>query len=411
MKLSKLGKVALGIAILIMAIFFTVQTALVIGFFEINYNFTLFGWISVVSFMPFFFLVLVEIIRKVKYKFQSIDDTLQALNASNAVVELDLEGNIIAANPIFCFLTGYSEEELTEMNHSQLVDLKTYSKEDYAQFWHNLKRGRPVTGEFKRITKDGSEIWIYGNYNPIKDPYGETYRVLKIASDVTAEKAVQMEVAKKNAYLEHAAKILRHDMHSGINTYIPRGLSSLKRRLDSSKIKDLKIGSPLKMIEEGLTHTQKVYKGVKEFTNLVKKDAKLDKEAVDLKEVLDNYLKSTSYAKQVLIEPLRVCAVNEALFCTAIDNLIRNGLKYNDSSTKMVKIYTEEEALVVEDNGRGMSQEEFETLSQPYTRKENQKEGGSGLGLNICLAIMEEHGFTIKAEKLKQGTKLRIIVR
>jgi len=58
-----------------------------------------------------------------------------------------------------------------------------------------------------------------------------------------------------------------------------------------------------------------------------------------------------------------------------------------------------------------MSQEEFETLSQPYTRKENQKEGGSGLGLNICLAIMEEHGFTIKAEKLKQGTKLRIIVR
>ena len=410
MKLSKLGKVALGIAIVIMATFFTVQTALVIGFFEITYNFALFGWISVVSFMPFFFLVLVEIVRKIKYKFQSIDDTLQALNVSNAVVELDLEGNIIAANPIFCNLTGYSEEELTEMNHSQLVDFKMYSEEDYVQFWHNLKRGRPATGEFKRVTKDGRPIWIYGNYNPIKDPYGETYRILKIASDITAEKAVQMEVAKKNAYLEHAAKILRHDMHSGINTYIPRGLSSLKRRLDESRIKELKITAPLKMIQEGLTHTQKVYKGVKEFTNLVKKDAKLDKEAVDLKEALDNYLKSTSYAKQVVIEPLRVCAVNEALFCTAIDNLIRNGLKYNDSSTKMVKIYTEEEALVVEDNGRGMSQEEFETLSQPYTRKENQKEGGSGLGLNICLAIMEEHGFTIKAEKLEQGTKLRIIV-
>jgi len=91
--------------------------------------------------------------------------------------------------------------------------------------------------------------------------------------------------------------------------------------------------------------------------------------------------------------------------------LIRNGLKYNDSSTKVVKIYTEGDSLVVEDNGRGMTQEDFEKLSQPYARKENQKEAGSGLGLNICLAIMEEHGFTITAEKLQQGTKLRIIVK
>ena len=79
-------------------------------------------------------------------------------------------------------------------------------------------------------------------------------------------------MSQKEFDLEHAAKILRHDMHSGINTYIPRGLSSLKRRLSEDQIKELKIDAPLRMIEEGLTHTQKVYKGVKEFTNLVKAD-------------------------------------------------------------------------------------------------------------------------------------------
>ena len=411
MKLSKIGKVALGIAVLIMVIFFAVQTSLVFKFYEPSYKFVMFGWVSVITFMPFFFIVLVEIIRKVKYKFQAIDDTLQALNSSNAVVELDMQGNIISANPIFCTLTGYTRSELVNMNHKQLIDTKTFPEKEYKAFWNTLKRGKAVTGEFKRISKDGTPIWIYGNYNPIKDPYGETYRILKIASDITAEKATQVEVAKKNAYLEHAAKILRHDMHSGINTYIPRGLSSLKRRLTAQQIKELKIESPLKMIEEGLTHTQKVYKGVKEFTNLVKKDAKLDKEPVDLKQALESYLGSTSYIKQVIIEPLKVCNVNESLFCTAVDNLIRNGLKYNDSSTKVVKIYTEGDMLVVEDNGRGMTQEDFEKLSQPYARKENQKEAGSGLGLNICLAIMEEHGFTITAEKLQQGTKLRIIVK
>ena len=411
MKLSKIGKVALGIAVLIMVIFFAVQTSLVFKFYEPSYKFVMFGWVSVITFMPFFFIVLVEMIRKVKYKFQAIDDTLQALNSSNAVVELDMQGNIISANPIFCTLTGYTRSELVNMNHKQLIDPKTLPEKEYKAFWNTLKRGKAVTGEFKRISKDGTPIWIYGNYNPIKDPYGETYRILKIASDITAEKATQVEVAKKNVYLEHAAKILRHDMHSGINTYIPRGLSSLKRRLTAQQIKELKIESPLKMIEEGLTHTQKIYKGVKEFTNLVKKDAKLDKEPVDLKQALESYLGSTSYIKQVIIEPLKVCNVNESLFCTAVDNLIRNGLKYNDSSTKVVKIYTEGDSLVVEDNGRGMTQEDFEKLSQPYARKENQKEAGSGLGLNICLAIMEEHGFNITAEKLQQGTKLRIIVK
>jgi hypothetical protein len=66
-----------------------------------------------------------------------------------------------------------------------------------------------------------------------------------------------VEIEKKNTYLEHAAKILRHDMHSGINTYMPRGLSSLERRLSEEQVKELKIDAPLKMIKEGLRHTQK----------------------------------------------------------------------------------------------------------------------------------------------------------
>ena len=84
-----------------------------------------------------------------------------------------------------------------------------------------------------------------------------------------------------------------------------------------------------------------------------------------------------------------------------IDNLIRNGLKYNDSKSKIVHIYKEDNnTIVIEDNGRGMSKEEFEEYSKPYTRKEDQKEGGSGLGLNITIAIMKEHGFIVTSEKM-----------
>lgn len=389
-----------------MMVFFGVQSAVVFGYFEPSLLVIEFGYGCIIAFIPFFFFTLIEFVRKAKYKSQSVDDTLKAINISNALVELDLQGNILSANKVFCEIIGYSVSELKTIKHRQLVP--EVSDYDYKMFWRNLQLGYANSGEFQRISKSGEIVWIYGNYNPIKDPYGEVYRVIKIASDITDKKKIEAEVAKKNSYLEHAAKILRHDMHSGINTYIPRGLSSLKRRLSEEQIKEMRIEGPLKLIEEGLTHTQKVYKGVKEFTNLVKKDAQLEKTECNLKDILQSYLSSTSYEKQVVIDEMPIKLVNESLFCTAVDNLIRNGLKYNDSATKIVRIFVENGYFVIQDNGRGMSQQDFALWSQPYTRKEGQEEAGSGLGLNICTAIMEEHGFKIEVEKLQVGTKIKL---
>jgi K+-sensing histidine kinase KdpD len=232
------------------------------------------------------------------------------------------------------------------------------------------------------------------------------YEFLKKKEEVAAE------LNKKNIYLEHAAKIIRHDMHSGINTYLPRGIKSLQRRISEEDIERLKIKSPMQLISDGLFHAQKVYAGVYEFTNLVKENANMSKQKLSIKRILSEYLKLTAYQQQVLLDDnLPEIEVNEPLFCTAIDNLIRNGLKYNDSSTKWVKVYLEENFIIIEDNGRGLSNEEFIKLSEPYTRKKNQKESGTGLGLNICVQILNEHGFSIAAEKTQTGTKLKIKIQ
>ena len=206
-------------------------------------------------------------------------------------------------------------------------------------------------------------------------------------------------------------------MHSGINTYLPRGIKSLRRRLDDEQIKELKIGSPLKLIEDGLHHAQKVYSGVYEFTNLVKQNAQMSTKECDVKVILEDYLRLTAYKSQVLLDDNlpKALLVNEPLFCTAIDNLIRNGLKYNDSPTKYIKIYldgnyNEGSYISIEDNGRGITNEEFIELAKPYVRKEGQKEQGTGLGLNICIEILKEHGFSVEAEKLENGTKIKIFI-
>lgn len=217
------------------------------------------------------------------------------------------------------------------------------------------------------------------------------------------------DISEKNAYLEYAAHLIRHDMHSGINTYIPRGLTGLERRINTEDTQRLNIAGSLTMIREGLQHTQKVYKKVHEFTSLVKTDAQIERSDVDIRQSLDTYLLATSYRNQVEIsDTLPTISVNEILFNTALDNLIKNGLKYNDSDIKTVKVYSEDDIyIVIEDNGRGLSAEEFAKLSRP-NKQNKQQDAGSGLGLSICTAILNEHGFSVTAEKLTQGTKVKI---
>ena len=306
-------------------------------------------------------------------------------------------------------MSGWSLKETLGKDHN-IVNSGFHSKEYWKKMYDTTIKKRKIWNDVvTNKNKNGELYWvdsyIKAEFDPTTD---ELIGFMSIRYDVTELVKQSQEIEKKNTYLEHAAKILRHDMHSGINTYIPRGISSLERRITKEDIGRLKLESPLKLLKDGLLHAQKVYKGVYEFTNLVKKDVVLNKTECDLKQILEYYLTTTSYKSQVIIDDLLVANVNEPLFCTAIDNLIRNGLKYNDSSTKYVHIYIENGKLVIQDNGRGLTQEEFDILSKPYARKKDQKESGSGLGLNICIAILQEHGFSISCNKNELGTKLTI---
>ena len=268
---------------------------------------------------------------------------------------------------------------------------------------------------------DNPEAWYHFDYSEYTNWFEWLSVVLfmppffvVVSEFLMKKKLTSRRLDEKNIFLEHAAKIIRHDMHSGINTYIPRALKSLKRRLTTEQIDEMKITYPLRMLEDGLFHAQKVYSGVYEFTNLVKEGAVLNTKITDLKSALNEYLKLTAYKDKVqLNDNLPELKVNESLFCTAIDNYIRNGLKYNDNLDKFVKVYAEKRRdmgllIVIEDNGRGLTPDEFRYLSRPYTRKEGQKESGTGLGLNISLAILKTHGFSVWAEEIENGTKIII---
>jgi PAS domain S-box-containing protein len=420
--MTKKTKIYLLCSILIMSVFFFVKTSVLLEIQESTRVTRGVEYICFLLFIPISILLVKDFTKSTQNLIskESVDKLIKleneltnrmtAINKSNAVIEFDLEGNIVFANDLFIKTMGYlSQDDIIGKHHKIFVENEYEKSEDYCLFWEKLRSGVLFSGEIVRVKKDGSLVYLQATYNPIFNTDGKIYRVMKIAIDITNSYEQKKEIEKKNTYLEHAAKILRHDMHSGINTYMPRGINSLERRLTQEDITNLKIEAPLKMIKEGLKHSQKVYKGVYEFTNLVKKDVVLNKAECNIKDILKDYLSATAYISQVVLDDnLPTIELNEPLFCTAVDNLIRNGLKYNDSDSKFVKIYSEGDSIYIQDNGRGITQDDFNHLSKPYTRKEGQKESGTGLGLNICVAILEEHKFQITCEKNDIGTKMKI---
>ncbi len=116
------------------------------------------------------------------------DGQLAALHQSQAVIEFAVDGTILAANANFLAAVGYRLEEVQGRHHSLFVDPADHGSAEYRTFWDRLGRGEFATGEFRRIAKGGREIWIQATYNPIRDREGVPTKVVKFATDITAEK-------------------------------------------------------------------------------------------------------------------------------------------------------------------------------------------------------------------------------
>lgn len=121
---------------------------------------------------------------------------IAAIHEAQAVIAFDLDGTIREANANFCKATGYREDEIVGRHHRIFVDPAQAAGAEYAAFWRDLAQGIFQAGQFRRIGKDGSEIWIEATYNPIRDPSGKPYKIVKFATDITQQKRMAQELRR-----------------------------------------------------------------------------------------------------------------------------------------------------------------------------------------------------------------------
>jgi methyl-accepting chemotaxis protein len=141
-----------------------------------------------------------------------------AISKSQGVIEFNLDGTVITANENFLKTLGYSLGEIQGKHHSIFVEPAMRESAAYREFWAKLKQGESQAAEYKRIGKGGKEVWIQASYNPILDGNGKVYRVIKFATDITAEKLASMENAGMIAAIGRAQAVIAFKLDGTVIT-------------------------------------------------------------------------------------------------------------------------------------------------------------------------------------------------
>jgi methyl-accepting chemotaxis protein len=125
--------------------------------------------------------------QRIKIRLRELEAMAAAIDKSQAVIEFKLDGTVIMANDNFLNTLGYTLNEIQGRHHSMFVEPTYRDGDEYRRFWERLRAGQYDAAQYKRIAKGGREVWIQASYNPLVGPDGKTYKVIKFATDITAQ--------------------------------------------------------------------------------------------------------------------------------------------------------------------------------------------------------------------------------
>jgi PAS domain S-box len=180
-------------------------------------------------------------VTEAKRKSSDYEGKVAAISRAQAVIEFNLDGTIISANENFLNTVGYSLSEIKGQHHKMFCDPAYATSPEYRDFWVQLAKGEYVANEFRRVGKNGKEIWILASYNPIMNADGKPFKVVKFATDITGDKMRNAEFQGKISAISKAQAVIEFNMDGTIIQANENFLKTVGYSLDEIKSKHHRI--------------------------------------------------------------------------------------------------------------------------------------------------------------------------
>lgn len=387
-----------------------------------------------------------------------------ALWQSHAVVELDMTGRVIDANDMFLTQLGYRLDEVTGKHHSIFVHPDERDSPNYRAMWDRLLAGESFHSEFKRLSKDGQEVWISAGLAPYADESGtprgiylfghfinsqiETQEELRSATEaleqrykeldetrrrLEGEAAQQVKLAKELARARDEANRANSAKSMFLATMSHEFRTPLNAILGFSEMIALKHFGPLNdryqiyaqhILDSG-THLLSLVNDILDLSAIESGKRNVDISTLRLLTVVEGcaegltpLLEPRNLTMSVEIDDknTRVLADDRALQ-QVLTNVLSNAIKYTDPRTHiLIRAFNDKDRakVAVIDEGPGIPPEKLEEIMEPFERggvddPAEDHTVGTGLGLSIAKSLMEmQNGSISLSSELGKGTTVTI---
>jgi methyl-accepting chemotaxis protein len=199
---------------------------------------------------------------------------LQAIDRAMAVIEFDLEGNVLTANQNFLTRMGYTLAELKGKHHRLFCTAELVNSGAYQDFWRRLNQGELFHGLFERVDKRGQTVWLEANYNPVYDAAGRLCKVVKFASDVTARVVQHEQDARSASAAYHISVATRKVAEQG--TQVIQQAASEMREIAEDIAQSSTLIAQLGERSEQITAIVNTIRAIADQTNLLALNAAIE---------------------------------------------------------------------------------------------------------------------------------------
>ncbi|MBL7716288.1 MAG: PAS domain S-box protein [Bdellovibrionales bacterium] len=341
---------------------------------------------------------------------KQVEDLQMALDQSSIVAFTDARGVITYVNDRFCEISKYSREELLGKTH-QLINSGHHPRSFFSDLWKTISSGRVWKGEVKNRAKDGSEYWVLTTIVPFRGSDGLPERYVAIRTDITSFKKDQEQAENQRAALVHAEKMASlGELAAGIGHELGNPLAALRGRVElvENQIRSGKVGvsevlKTTEILKNLADRMAAIIRGMKALSRDGTGDpfqsAPLGRILKDVLEFASEPLKRNGIeVRRGLIDESIQIRCQETQISQVFVNLINNA---RDAALEQpegkrwiqvdVKDLGNRVEISVTDSGKGIRPEIRERIMVPFfTTKPAGK--GSGLGLSVSTAIIENHG-------------------